>query len=187
MQVPQIRMESQMARISMEQDHGMLEIEQPKAELSIQQPKADMSIQTTKGKLTIDQTEAWQQVNLGSTQYMIEKNARAAMQAASEGTARRAEQGAEMLDIHHGREVFADQAVTNQGKQYQSPNVGYMPSPFSVKINYEKGQVDINFQENKPQIDVQINKPQVTYHRSKVNIAMERYAQLDIDYVNLFK
>lgn len=186
-QVPQIRMESQMGRIRMEQEHGMLEIEQGKAELSIQQPQVDMSIQTRKGTLTIDQTEAWKQVNLGSTQYMIEKNAHAAMQAASEGTARRAEQGSEMLDIHHGREVITDQAWTNQGKQYQPPNLAYMPSPFSVKINYEKGQVDMNFQEKKPQIDVQINKPQVTYHRSKVNIAMERYAQLGIDYVNLFK
>lgn len=187
MQVPQIRMESQMARIRIEQDHGGLEIQQPKADLSIRQPKAEMSIRTTKGKLTIDQTEAWQQVNLGSTQYTIEKNAREAMQAASQGTARRAEQGAEMLDIHLGREVFADQAVTNQGKQYQSPNVHYRPSPFAVKFNYQKGEVDINFQENKPQIDVQINKPEITYHRSKVHIAMGRYAQLDIDYVNLFK
>ena len=187
MQLPQLRMESQFASIQMTQDYGGLEIQQKRAEVSIQQPKAQISMTTRKGKLSIDQTAAWQQVNLGSTKHIIERQAQEAMQAVQEGTARRAEQGAEMLDIHLDREVFAELAVINGSRPLKQVTIAYMPSPFAVKTSYENGQVDIEVQENKPQIDVQVRSPEITYHRSHVDIAMEKYAQLQIDFVDLFK
>src|SRR5690625_4737986 len=158
MQFPQIRMESQMARIGIEQKHGQIELRQPKAELSIEQPKAEMSIRTTKGKLTIDQSQAWEEMNLGSTMRMIEKHAAEGKQSAQEGTARRAEQGAELIDIHNGVNMFAEQAVINGHPQMKTLSFKYIPSPFAVKLHYERGEVDINVQENKPIINAQINK-----------------------------
>lgn len=186
MQFPQIRMESQMARIGIVQNKAFIEQSQPKATLSIEQPKADMSIRQVKGKLSIDQSQAWEEMNLGSTQRLIEKHADESMRAASEGTARRAEQGAELINIHNGADMIAEQAVQNGGQPMKTLSFKYIPSPFAVKLHYERGDVEIDVNENKPIIDAQMNKPELTFHRGGVDISMEQYAQLQIDFDNLY-
>src|SRR5690625_2554725 len=186
MQIPQIRMESQMAKIGMEQTNSYIEIEQPKADLSIEQPKADVSMQTIKGKITIDQTQAWEETNIMNPYRLTEKIAQEGKQAALEGTGRREEQGAQIIDIHHDVDMIAEQAVENGSRPMKQLRVGYIPSPFAVKIDYEPGEVVIDVQENKPVIDAQIRKPEITFHRGGVHIFMEQYAQLNIDVENLY-
>ena len=129
MQVARLRMESQFARISMNQTQAQMEISQPKADMEISQPKADFNIRTTKGKLTIDQTQAWAEANLKSALRWTDDMAQQGKQLANEGTARRAEQGAALLDIHTGQNVVADQAVENGHPHYQTPSIKYIPSP----------------------------------------------------------
>lgn len=186
MQMPQIRMESQMARIGIKQTPAFIEQEQPKADLSIEQPKADVSMRTIKGKLTIDQSQAWEEMNLMSTRRLNEIHAGEGMRAISEGTARRAEQGAELINIHNGVNMFAEQAIQNGHPPMKTLSFKYVPSPLAVKIHYERGEIQMDVQENKPVIDVRINKPELTFHRGGVDITMERYAQLKIDYDNLY-
>lgn len=186
MQVPQIRMESQMARIQMEQRHGQIEIQQRKADMSIEQPKADLSIQTTKGKLTIDQTQAWEDMNLMSTLRHIEKFAEEGRQGIAEGTARRAEQGTELMRIENESNPIYTQAITNGGYKERLIGFKYVPSVFAVKIDYEPGTTEIDVQVNKPVIDVTVRKPELTFHRGGVDISMAQYNELHIDYVNLY-
>ena len=183
---PQIRMESKMARIGMEQTNSYLEIEQPKADLSIEQPKAEMTIETKKGKLTIDQTQAWEETNLMSTFRLTEKFAEEGKRATLEGTARRAEQGAQLIDIHKNVNVIAEQAFENGGTPRKQLSIKYIPSPFAVKIHYESAEVFIDIKENKPIIDVQVRKPEITFYRGGVRIFMEQYNELKIDFENLF-
>lgn len=186
MQVPQIRMESQMARIQMEQHNADIELRQPQADLSIEQPKADVSIQTTKGKLTIDQTQAWEEMNLMSTRRHIEKFAEEGMSATSEGTARRAQQGTELMKIENDSNTIYSQAKANSGEQERLIGFKYVPSVFSVKIDYEPGTTEIDIVANKPNIDVTVNKPELTFNRGGAQISMAQYNELHIDYVNLF-
>lgn len=181
--IPQLRMESQMARIGINQTKAQIGIEQPKAELSIEQPNADMSIETTKGKLTIDQTQAWEEMNLESTPRLVEKHAQESVQLLKEGTARRAEQGAQLLDIHQSDTIIAEQARENQLPKLKQLSIKYIPSPLAVKLHYEKGDVNINFAARKPVIDVQINKPEITYSPGNVDVTMKQYAELKIDFV----
>jgi len=180
--LPQIRMESEMARIGINQTMAQIAIRQKNADLSIRQPKADVSIQTTKGKLTIDQMQAWEEMNLMSTIRFTEKHAKEAIQLAQEGTARRAEQGAELLDIHNNGNTFAEQARQNQLPKMKTLSLTYIPSPLAVKSHYERGNVQIEVQENKPIIDVQINSPEYTYYPGNVEISMDQYPQLHIDF-----
>jgi len=186
MQVPQIRKESQMAKIGIEQTNSQIEMEQPTANLSIEQPSADMTMQTIKGTLTIDQTQAWEEMNLMSTMRHIEKFAQEGMQAVQEGTGRRAEQGTQLIDIHQNTNMIAEQAVQNGSRPMKQLSVGYIPSPFAVKVHYEPGEVQIDVQENKPIIEATIRKPEITFHRGNVNIFMEQYANLTIDYENIY-
>lgn len=184
MNIPKLRMESQFAKINMNQTPAMLDMEQPKATMSIEQPKATMHIQTTKGKLTIDQSQAWEEMNLETTARLIENHAAESRSIATEGTARRAEQGAELINIESGVDIIAEQGETYGQRAMKTLSVKYIPSPFAVKISYERGEADIHFQANKPIIDVDIHKPIVNFTRGQVNIAMEQYASLDISVVD---
>jgi len=186
MQLPQIRMESQMARIGIRQTPAQLEMTQKNAELSIEQPKADMSMRTRKGKLTIDQTQAWEEMNLMSTRRLNEQHADEGLQAAAEGTARRAEQGARLIDIHKNSNAIAEQAVQNQGSKQKTLSLTYIPSPFAVKFHFEKGGVEIDAKENKPIIHANINHPELLFRRGGVDITMEQLAELKIDFQPLY-
>lgn len=185
MQIPQIRMESKMARIEIIQQHGEVELHQPKADLSISQPKADVSIQTSKGKLTIDQTQAWEDMNLMSVLRFTEKNANKGRQAIDGGTVRRARQGNELMRIENDSDPISSQAITNGGKQYKLIGLKYIPSVFSVKLDYEPGTTTINSIANSPIIDATVRSPQLSFNRGGVHVNMAQHNELHIDFVNV--
>lgn len=186
MQLPQIRIESQFASIGIRQPSGQQEIRQPKAELTIQQPQANFSMQTTKSKLTIDQTKAWEDMNLMSTARRVEVSAQEGKSALLEGMQRRAQQGSELMEIENGGNPIKQQAIINGHDQMKSIGFKYIPSQFSVKFHYQPAEVHIDAQANRPMIEVQINKPEHNYERGQVEIFMEKYGQLDINYTNIF-
>lgn len=186
MNFPQIQMESQRGRISIEQTPATMEIRQSKATQTIEQPKAEMNISTTKGKMNIDQSQAWEDRHLMSTIRLNEMHAQEGMRAIKEGTARRAEQGAQLLKIEQEGNVIAEQAIENGHPQMKQLSIKYVPSPFSVKLNYEPGELNIDIQPQKPRIDVQINKPEIDFHRGSVDISMAQYPHLEISVIDLY-
>lgn len=182
MQIPTIHMTSQMGRIAIEQNEGTIEITQPNAEIHIKQPSADMSIHTRKGHLTIDQTQAWEETNLMSPIRFNKKHAQTSKQKALEGIQRRAQQGAQLIDIHLNGNVVAQQAVQNGYRTYKTPNLTYIPSPLAVKTHYEKGEVTTRVHVQEPIIDVQVNKPMMHYRRGHVQISMDQHPTLAIHF-----
>lgn len=186
MQLPQIRMESQMARISLTTQPARQEIRQPKADLSIQQPHADVSMRTIPSKLTIDQTQAWEDMNLKSAIRSIEENAQKGKQGALEGIGRRASQGTELMKIENKGNPLISQSFQNAHEPPSALGIKFIPSLNAVKINYQPSKVEIDVRPNKPIIDVQLNKPEVNYIPGSVDITMAQYQELDIDFVNLF-
>lgn len=186
MKVPRLQMESQFGRIQIEQTPSQLKIRQAKAVQTIEQPKAEMNIRSTNGKVKIDQSQAWEERQLMSTIRLNEIHAQAGMRAAQEGVARRAEQGAELIQIEKDRNIVADQARTNGHRQMKTLGVKYIPSPFSVKINYEPGNLEINVQPQKPKIDVLLGKVEVDYVPGSVDVSMEAYPDLSISVIDLY-
>lgn len=185
-QLPQIRLESQTAKISLTQTPGRQEIRQPRAELSIEQPKANLSIQTTPGKLTVDQTRAWEDMNLPSPLRSVAIAANQGVNALMEGIQRRTQQGADLMEIENGGEVIAYQAEINGHEQTKLIGLKYIPSHFSVDINYQPGNVQIDAQANQPIINSSANRPEHNYQAGKVDVQMERYNSLDIDFTNIY-
>ena len=186
LKVPQIRMESQFARIGMNQTMSVLHIEQKQADISIEQPPATLKMETKPGKLAIDQTLAWEQTHLKSTIKHIEDFANEGLRAVAEGIARRAAQGDELMQIEKGGNPIASQAIQNGFRQQKQLGITFMPQPFSVKLHYDPAEVQIDVEPNKPIIDVIPNRPEITFERGNVEIYMEQYEELHIDYVNLF-
>lgn len=181
MQLPQLKMTSQQARIGMQHSHAQMRMEQPKAELHLQQPQAKLRISAGKGMLTIDQTQAWEEMNLKSTLRWTESFAAKGRQAANEGTARRAQQGAALTDIHKSVNMIAEQAIANGHPPMRTPTVAYIPSPFAVKVNYQPADITINAYKNDPVIDAQVNRPVIDAIRGNTNIWIEQLADLRID------
>lgn len=185
MQLPQIRLQSQMAQIDIQQTSGKQLIRQTHADLSIEQPKAITSLRTTPAKLTIDQTQAWEDMNIRSALSQTRKNAGEGYQSARKGVSRRARQGDELMKIESGGDPIVNQAITNGHRQQKEIGLTYIPSPFAVKINYQPGSIDFNVQTNRPMIHARSHKPEMNFQRGTVNIEMKRYQDLQMDVENV--
>lgn len=186
LRLPQIRLETERAQLSIHSPKGKQSIEQPHAEVDIQQPKAEMTAHTTPSKLSIDQTRAWEAMDLKHIFRRIEEFADLGRQYLLEGMARRAEQGNEMMRIENGGNPLPDIARRNSERPTYDFNIGYVPPRFSVDIHYEPSKLDIQWQINNPIINIKARKAITEYDPSPVEIAMERYATLKIDFANLY-
>lgn len=180
MQLPRLTMESTQGRIGITTRLASTSIEQPQAELNIKQPPAKLEIKTTPGKLTIDQTQAWEDMDLKHIFRRIEEAAGWGKQDVLEGMARRARQGDEMMRIENKGNPLPEQAKQNSERRPFEFNIGFIPSHFSVKTNYEPAQVDIEAEPQKPMIEVTPNKPIMEYTPGEVTIDMLQYPSLSI-------
>jgi hypothetical protein len=185
MNLPQIRLESTLAKIAIETTPPMLEIEQPPAELDLQQPPAEIKIEKTPAKLTIDQTKAWEDMDLKHIFRRIEEFAQQGYEDWLEGMARVSRQGDELMRIEDGGNPIAEQAKENSEDPMYEFNVGWVPYHFSVKTNYEPAKVHIDIKVNKPINNTKINKPIINYIPGKVMVDLDRRNSLKVDFANL--
>jgi Family of unknown function (DUF6470) len=185
LQLPQIRLQSIFAKIGIKTTPPVQEIKQPPAELDLQQPPAEMKIETTPAKLTIDQTKAWEDMDLKHIFRRIEEFAQQGYEDWLEGIARVSRQGDELMRIEDGGNPIADQAKENSEDPIYDFNIGWLPSLFSVKTNFEPAKVHIDVKVNKPINRTKINKPIINYTPGKVTIDLAQRNSLKIDFVNL--
>lgn len=183
MDMPQLRIQSRDARLGLNIQQPVQKIEQHKADLSIKQPAAELQMRTKQGKLSIDTTEARADVDLKSIFRRTEEAAQKGYEDWMKGLARMSRQGDELAAIHKkGNPIVRHAKENSKPKQYEF-NIGWIPSHFSVKVDYEPGDVNINWQTNKPVIDANINKPTLDYTPGKVEGYMKQWPELQIDFV----
>lgn len=185
MQLPQIRIQSQQALITIQTNDAKQSIQQPKATQQIEQPAADIRMHTTPSKLTIDQTQAWNDMGLKSAKTAIKDAARAGRQDVMQGIARRARQGNELMKIENNGNPLISQAITNGNKPQKAFNIGWIPSVFAVKTDYQPADLQIDVTVNKPIIKNTANKPILQYQPGNVETSVSQEADLNIDFENL--
>jgi Family of unknown function (DUF6470) len=185
MNFPQLRMESIFGQIGLTSQKPIQEIEQPPAEMTIKQPKAELTIDRAPGKLTIDQTQAWEDMDLKHISRRIEEFAQNGYQDWLSGMARRAQEGDDLMRIENGGNPIAEHAKINSANPIYEFNIGFVPSPFSVKINYQPSDVRINWKTNKPDINVKVNKPRHDYTPGIVRGEMIQWPSLKIEVIGL--
>lgn len=185
MNLPQIRLQTQLAKINITTTPPQQSIEQPQADLDIQNPKIELEIERTPSKLTIDQTKAWEDMDLKHIFRRIEEFAENGYQDLLEGIARRARQGDELMNIENGGNPIAEQAKENSETPPKEFNIGWIPSHFSVKIHYEPGDVKINWRIQPAINNIKANKPILDYQPGKVNIKMAHYPDVKIEFTDL--
>lgn len=185
MKIPQIRIESQSALIAINQTDPVQEIEQPMAKVSIEQPAATVKIETTPGKLTIDQTKAWEDMDLKSIFKRTKEFANQGFKDCMEGIARRTQQGNELMRIENKGNPISNQANENSQPPMKQFSIGWIPSHFSVDIDYIPAQVKITSKSNKPIIKIDAEQPIITYQRGEISINLKQKNELNIDFINL--
>lgn len=183
MQLPQIRIQSSFIQTSIDITNPVQRIEQPKASQSIEQPKAIVNMKSSPGQLTIDQSEAWAQMDIKPISQRTAENAQDGKRKALEGLARRAQEGDDLMHIERGGNSIVAHAKENGKFIQKQTGLGWIPSPFSVKMHYEQSKVQFDVQTQKPIIDVQVNKPIHEYTPGDVNISVSGQNSLEIDFI----
>lgn len=184
MQLPQIRMQSTFIQTSIHTEDPVQRIEQPKATQSIKQPNAIVNMKVNPGQLTIDQTEAWAEMDIKPISQRTAEYAQEGKRKLLEGMSRRSRQGDALMHIERGGNVIAAHAKENGTRPQKQFNVGWIPSPFSVKMHYEQAKVQFNVQTQKPIIDVQIRKPIHDYTPGDVTVSVSQKNSLQIDFIS---
>ncbi|WP_318615795.1 DUF6470 family protein [Sporosarcina sp. YIM B06819] len=182
MNIPQLQVTTTKALLGLTTQQPKQQIEQPTATLDLQQPQADMTINTTKSRLSIDTTEARVDMDLMSSARRTEEVAQYARSEASNGIARRAEDGNELMKIENGgnpMHSFADRAFR---QPYSSLNVKFIPSYGSVKVSFEPGNVDIRVEPQQVINKSSANKTMHTYTPGKVSIELLQKPSTQIDW-----
>jgi hypothetical protein len=185
MDMPQVRLQSQQAKISLQTTDAKLSIQQPEAEQIIRQPDAEITMRTTPSKLTIDQTQAWNDMDLKSVMKRIDDFAKLGKKSYLEGIARTVQEGKELMQIEKGGNPIASQAKRIAERNLKDFAIGWIPSNFSVKVDYQPSELDINVEVNAPEIKNTPHQPEYQYQRGQVDVGIAQYQSLKVDFENL--
>jgi Family of unknown function (DUF6470) len=183
MRIPQIRMQSTQAVLGIEKSNASIDIQQSHAQVELQQPKAIMDMKSVQPKLTIDQTQAWADMNLKSILRRNEEFAAEGNQAWIQYLAKTAQEGGELMKIENGGGVIAAQAKRNGQLPKHEFGLGFIPSSFSVKFNYQPGEVRINIQPQKVVSNITVHQPIIHYQSGNINYHLNQQNSLQIDFV----
>jgi hypothetical protein len=186
LELPQIRLQSTFIKTGLTIEKPIQRVEQPKVIHNIEQPAAILEIETIPGKLSIDSTEARADVDLKSIGRRIKENADQGYQDWLNGMARRARQGRDLAQIHKGGNPIAAHAKENSTKGLGQYGIKWIPSHFSVKLQYDPAKVNINVESQRPIIDSEVQKPIHEYIPGDVTVNVIEENSLQVDFINLF-
>lgn len=186
MHLPQIRLKTTFIKTGLTIDKPVQEIQQPKAIQHIEQPAAILEIETIPGQLHIDSSQARAEVGLKTTSQRVQEFAQDGYQDWLTGLARRARQGRELMQIHKKGNPIVAHAKENSQLPEKQFNIGWIPSHFSVKMQYDPAQVNITVKPQRPVTEAEIQKPTHNYTTGKVRIDILQKNTLEIDFTNVF-
>jgi Family of unknown function (DUF6470) len=185
MNFPQLRMQSTNGVLGLTSTKSVQQIEQPQADMTIKQRSAELDIETTPGKLSIDQTKAWEDMNLMHIFKRIDDFARNGYQDWLSYLAKASSQGDQLMRIENNGNPLISQAKHNSETPILDYNVGFIPSAFSVKMNYRPAKVNIDWKIHQPEINVRINKPRHYYKPGEVKGEMTQMPSIHIEVIGL--
>lgn len=183
MNIPKLQVQSTKAQINLNIQKPVQQIEQPSANLDIQQPKAVLTMKTTKSHLSIDTEQARADVDLKSLKRRIEDFAAEGQQGVSDGIARRAQQGTELMKIENGGNPIKSQAQQTGRQPYSGLAIKFVPSYGSVKVDFQPGSIDIQVEPQQVINNTTTNKPIHNYTPGKVKVEMQQHASIQIDWL----
>ncbi|WP_209121471.1 DUF6470 family protein [Alkalihalobacillus sp. BA299] len=160
MELAQLNISTTRAEIAIQSQKPLMRIQQQHADFKIRQPHTDhIQISKRASKLYIDQAQSFADANLKGISRFLNDVVQNGEQKALQYIAKIAQQGDQLMKIENGQGALQQIAKTNSQLKTYDFNVGSMPRPFSVKFNYDPG--EINITANRGEVKVQV-KPNPT-------------------------
>ena len=176
MKVLNIRTEQ--PQISMETQRGKLEMTTPPVTLDIDHGSATVDIHTIPAELEIDQYPSRASYGVLSTEDRILQTYQRAKQQASEGIARRAQEGTQFLKTPNASSVIANREKSKLSEmptmkvklcQVTPPTINYTPSKVEFDVKTRPVSLEVN---NQP-VDIDYTRPDVNiYLKQKSDVKM---------------
>ncbi|MDE5414044.1 DUF6470 family protein [Alkalihalobacterium chitinilyticum] len=162
MNLPQLHISTNRAEIGIRSQKPAMRIQQPHADLKIDQNYIDiLRISKRASKLHIDQSQAFADANLKNSKQLLSDVVNRGEQKAMQYIAKVAQQGDQLMKIENGDGAIQQIAKSNSQFKTYDFNVGMIPRPFSVKINYDPGETNIQVNRQDVQISVNRNEPRI--------------------------
>lgn len=173
-----LNIRTQQPQIGIATQPGVLEMHKPQPSLKIEQSSVDLEIHTTPAELQIDQYPSRASYGMLSVADRIKKTANQAKQAARDGTARRAREGAAFTETANPQGVIASQAKAKlcempamqvQLCRVTRPTIDYTPGKVDINVAIKPATVSID---NQP-VEINYTRPEVdTYLKQKADVQM---------------
>lgn len=150
-------------KVEIHSTHPKLTMTSTDASVKIEQPAAILEMSSEAAKLMINQSQAWRDMGLFTPMEAADQAAQKGMQDIAAGTARRAREGDQMMEIAGGQNQL--QAIAKNRAIPTPPQTGikWIPSVNAVKSTYVPGKLDIKITPQQPKIDATLGNIQGQY------------------------
>lgn len=178
MRLPQIQIDSTMAKLAVQIRDMKIEMERINPEVQIRQPQADIKIEKIDGQLQIDQSEAFADANLKHVTRMTEEYAAKGKNHVLKSIATAVQQGDQLMKIESsGKTAIPQLAKTNSESSHVDFTSGQMPKS-KVKIHYSPGDVKVEIKQNTPEFKVKTHDLNFKVDPGDVNIYLKQKAEV---------
>lgn len=143
-------------KVDIHSTQAKLQMSSTDTKVNIEQPAAILEMHSEPAKINVDSSQAWRDMGLLTTKESIEQAAQKGMQAVKEGTARRAREGNQMMNIASGQNSIPAIAKGKLNIHPVQSGIKWIPSEDAVKLSYVPGKLDIHITPQQPKFDVKI-------------------------------
>ncbi|MEJ6950166.1 DUF6470 family protein [Natronospora cellulosivora (SeqCode)] len=177
MNIPQIQINQQFAQTGINIEKGDLRIEQPDADMNIRQPAAIVEISQEDTFVEIDNYPPRSDMHMKNNTDYLHYRRNSIDQQHMEFLARTARNGDRLMKIESEGNSIEQIAVEETFDGPVDLTVAYLSGP---KFRHVPAELNIEIQPRGAEINFTPNKPLIDINRSRVNVHMMRYNNIDI-------
>ena len=169
-------------RIGIRQYPAKMDIEQPPPRADIRQRRATLEVNTKHAKINIDQSQCFAEAGLKPALTLAHDFYDEGLEAGIEAIGNIVEEANALMEIEKGGNAIADIASSKLESEGEL-NIVMMPKS-RPKIWVDEGRADINWRPNPADIEWHVHtKANIEATRHKVDIYMERWPDIKVEYV----
>jgi hypothetical protein len=182
-QFPQIRLQQTYAQIGLKITQPIQELQQKPAELSIKQESAKMTIEKKPSQFKVDDEQFWNDLGFKSIPTILQESAQNGRETVLEYIGTKAQEGDQLAKIENKSDAIVGIITDKVLPQKADFNIGFIPSPGSVKIQFTPAEIHIDWKKGGADIQVTPNKVVHNYTPGKTEVYLQQKQQLQIDFV----
>ncbi len=186
MRLPMVQLKTTPLKLGVRTTPSKLNIDQgPPITLNTHTEPSRLEMHTEHVKVQIDQTKCFEEVGLKGNAAMLAETVSFSKQKLIEGIGKTVDHGNQLAAIENPQNPIPDQAMYNAFEQFVHEwNLGFIPQS-RPEFKVIPGSVDINYKPAEFVNNTQPIKPKIQYTKSKVDIYVEQYGNIEMSVVDL--